>query len=283
MTATPSMPRLLVGTALRRYRELLGYALEEPARVLECHRSKISRIETGQRGIRPKELRELLTDYGVSESEQAALAIIASPLGRRRGWWEEYADIIPASYQDYLSVEAIASEILVYDAQRVPDLLRVEDYARAAADASPGTLEPGMLDRLSQMCADRQRAIIGDRCTSLSVVIGEGALRQVIGGPGVMRAQLRWLADISDACPWVTVQVLPFEGGAHYDGGCAPMAILRFTQVPSLGVVHLPGLKAGHCLTAPADVAGHVRAFSQLQVSALSPGKSARMLLEMAS
>ena len=53
------MRRRLVGGALRRYREHMGYALEDAARVLDCDRSKISRIETGQRGIRPKELREL--------------------------------------------------------------------------------------------------------------------------------------------------------------------------------------------------------------------------------
>ena len=33
-------------------------------------RSKISRIETGERGIRAKELRELLTEYGVPATEQ---------------------------------------------------------------------------------------------------------------------------------------------------------------------------------------------------------------------
>jgi transcriptional regulator with XRE-family HTH domain len=49
--------RRLVGAALRRYRERLGYRLEDAARVLECNPSKISRIETGQRGIRPLELR----------------------------------------------------------------------------------------------------------------------------------------------------------------------------------------------------------------------------------
>ena len=64
------MRRRLVGGALRRYRENVGYALEDAARVLECDRSKISRIETGQRGIRAKELRELLTEYGVPASEQ---------------------------------------------------------------------------------------------------------------------------------------------------------------------------------------------------------------------
>jgi transcriptional regulator with XRE-family HTH domain len=61
----PSARRLLIGAALRRYREDQGFVLEDAARVLECDRSKISRIETGQRGIRPKELLELLTEYGV--------------------------------------------------------------------------------------------------------------------------------------------------------------------------------------------------------------------------
>ncbi len=52
-TPAPSIRRRLVGSALRRYRESLGYDLGVPARILECHPSKISRIETGQRGIRP--------------------------------------------------------------------------------------------------------------------------------------------------------------------------------------------------------------------------------------
>jgi transcriptional regulator with XRE-family HTH domain len=73
--ATPAMSiRLrLVGSALRRYREHLGYDLGVSARILECHPSKISRIETGQRGIRPKELRELLTEYGVEAATRDAL------------------------------------------------------------------------------------------------------------------------------------------------------------------------------------------------------------------
>jgi len=75
--------RRLVGGALRRYRENAGYTLQDVARVLECDRSKISRIETGQRGIRPRELRELLAEYGVPDREQAALVAIASRGGQR--------------------------------------------------------------------------------------------------------------------------------------------------------------------------------------------------------
>jgi transcriptional regulator with XRE-family HTH domain len=77
MTAMPPVRRRIVGTALRRYRQELGYTLEDAARVLDCDRSKISRIETGQRSIRPKELRELLTEYAADTQAQEVLAMIA--------------------------------------------------------------------------------------------------------------------------------------------------------------------------------------------------------------
>src|SRR5260370_8582777 len=137
VTGGPPVRRRLVGGALRRYRENVGYALEDAARVLEGDRSKISRMEPGQRGIRPKELRELLTEYGVPENEQAALVAIASRSGQR-GWWHPYADIFSEAYLDYVIMESAASEIMAYEAQLVPDLLQTDDYARAIAAAEPG-------------------------------------------------------------------------------------------------------------------------------------------------
>lgn len=47
MVTAPPVRRRLVGDALRRYRENLGYTLDDAARILECDRSKVSRIETG--------------------------------------------------------------------------------------------------------------------------------------------------------------------------------------------------------------------------------------------
>jgi transcriptional regulator with XRE-family HTH domain len=128
--------RRLVGRALRRYREQLGYTLEDVGRHLECHPSKLSRIETGERGIRPKELRELLADYRVSGEQQALLMELADPRGAF-GWYRDYADVLPGAQQDYAIMEAAASKITVYEAQRVP---------RPAADpglcAGPGRDRP---------------------------------------------------------------------------------------------------------------------------------------------
>jgi transcriptional regulator with XRE-family HTH domain len=94
--------RRLVGEALRRYRQRAGYGLDDAARVLECDRSKISRVETGRRGIRARDLRDLLTEYGIGESEQLTLTAIGDPRRARSGWWQEYADIVPAAHQDLM-------------------------------------------------------------------------------------------------------------------------------------------------------------------------------------
>jgi transcriptional regulator with XRE-family HTH domain len=84
--APPPVRRRLVGRTLRRHRETLGWTLDDAARVLECDRWKISRIETGERGIRLKELRELMEEYDVAEEQQAVLALLADRRGAF-GWY----------------------------------------------------------------------------------------------------------------------------------------------------------------------------------------------------
>jgi len=71
MAEVPPVRRRLAGAALRRFREQAGYSLDEAARILACDRSKISRIETGQRGIRPAELRERRPQHTIAEIAEA--------------------------------------------------------------------------------------------------------------------------------------------------------------------------------------------------------------------
>jgi len=269
--------RRLVGGALRRYRENVGYALEDAARVLECDRSKISRIETGQRGIRPKELRELLTEYGVPDGEQAALAAIAGR-GGQRAWWHPYADVLPGAYLDYVIMESAASEIMTYEAQVVPDLLQTDEYARAIAAAEPGYgTEQQRDDAVAARAVRRQVVLAGPR--RLSVVLGEGTLHQAVGGPRVMAGQISHLVRLIDDFPGLTVQVLPFSAGAQaVSAGSASLAILRFPDAPGLGVVYLEALSGGVCLDSQEDVARYIRAFAMLRAAALSTADSARLL-----
>jgi transcriptional regulator with XRE-family HTH domain len=280
MIGAPPVRRRMLGAALRRYREELGYSLEAAAQVLGCDRSKVSRIETGHRGIRLPELEELLEEYGADETERRALSVIADPRGAR-GWWQQYSDVLPEAYRDYLSLEAAASRIGVYETHRVPGLLQTVQYAQAITDADP-VIPVGLRGRALQAAVIHQRGILAQGRPEVAVVIGEGVLHQAVGGEPVMRGQLLRLAAASQDRAQVTIRILPFEAGAHAAAGTGPMTILGFASTPGLGVVHLASLPSGVFLDDQEDVACYERMFLELQASALSPGESARLLQEMA-
>jgi transcriptional regulator with XRE-family HTH domain len=251
MTEIPPLWRLMTGSALRKYREGMGYALEDAARVLDCCSSKISRVETGQRGIRPKELRELLAEYGVSPTEQATLLKLAE-LGRVRH------SEVDARLPDR-DVWRAAAEILVYDALQVPGLLQTSEYAQA----------------IGTQALDLTSAGDGPRITA---VISEGALRQMVGGTDIMRAQLGALADNKAA-----VHVLPFSCGALAAAcGLGSLAVLQFADAPALDVARIGGAGTSQYILNDAGFTDYAELFGQLRESALSVTASAKMLRAMA-
>jgi transcriptional regulator with XRE-family HTH domain len=271
----------LVGGALRRYRENLGYTLDDAAQFLRCDRSKISRIENGQRGIRPRELRELLTEYGVGEQQQAILAVMTDSR-EGRGWYEGYADVLPGAWRDYVALEATASRVLCYEAQRVPALLQTPAYARALADADLELAGSGARDKAVEATLARQKAILGELKPDVHIVIGEAALHQRVGGAAVIEGQLRVLAGFAADSGTVTVQVLGFESGAHGAAGVGSLSMLQFADAPGLGLVHLGGVGGGVCVEAQEDIAACARVFEQVKAFALSPAQSALLLRGLA-
>src|SRR5260370_5402125 len=111
-----------------------------------------------------------------------------------------------------------------------------------------------------------------------SVVLGEGALHQVVGGAGVLAGQIGHLARPSHEAPAITLQVLPFSAGAHPGAGSGSPAILRFSDAPSLGIVYLEALSGGVYLGSHADGAPYIPAFALLPAAAPRPADSARPL-----
>lgn len=281
MTGTPPVRRRMVGAALRRYRENLGYSLEQAAGVLGCDRSKVSRIETGQRGIRLLDLKVLLEEYDADESGRRALSALADPHGAH-GWWQQFSDVLPEAYRDYLILEAAASRILIYETHRIPGLFQTAPYAHALAGTDP-VIPAGLRDRAVQAAVVRPQMILAQDRPEVAVVIGEAALHQRAGGDEVMRGQLRHLAAISRDNTRATIQILPFAAGTYAAVGAGPATILGFAWPSGLGVVHLASLPWGTFLDDQEDIACYARVLLQLQASALSPDGSAGLLQKMAA
>lgn len=99
-------------------------------------------------------------------------------------------------------------------------------------------------DRVVEATLTRQKAVFGENKPDVHLIIGEAALRQDVGGPAVMEAQLGLLAGVSGDSGLITVQILPFSSDAHAAAGISSLAILQFPHAPGLGVVYLDGARA---------------------------------------
>jgi hypothetical protein len=115
----------------------------------------------------------------------------------------------------------------------------------------------------------------------LWAILGEASLRQKIGGPEVMRAQLRHLIEINTELPNVTLQVLPFDVGAHA-GISGTFTILMFPEPAEIGVVYQGSLTGGLYLEMPEEVARHKLVFEHLRASALPTRASVRLIEKVA-
>ena len=108
-----------------------------------------------------------------------------------------------------------------------------------------------------------------------SVVLDEAALHRVVGGRQVMAAQLAKILDMA-ALPNVTVQVLPYEVGAH------PAVESNFTILelpdPTPGVVFVEGLIGSTYLERDDDLIRYQTILRKLESIALSPQGSSDLI-----
>jgi transcriptional regulator with XRE-family HTH domain len=271
MNAVPSVRRRLTGSALRRYRESLGYHLDDAARILGCDSSKISRIETGARGIRLAELRLLLAEYGAGQRAQDALTAVAAPYG----WWREFKGTLPEPFLDYLVLEASASRILTYEAHQVPALLQTPAYAQALAQSASAVPEEAR-NAAGALVAARRKAVLDSSQTEVHAVIGEAALRPGTGDHDVMNDQLRRLDAEASRIP---VQILPLNATPHPAPWAGSLTVLEFTGIPGLpGVARLGGPNGGIFLDDEPGLAACARVFTDLTALALNPDESRQQI-----
>jgi len=108
------------------------------------------------------------------------------------------------------------------------------------------------------------------------VVLDEAVVSRPVGGGDVMRDQLLRLIEAS-RMPNVTLQILPFEVGAHA-GMDGTFAILEFEEEGDADVVFVDNATGGLFLEKTEELTKYVSIFDTIQATALGPGESARMI-----
>ncbi|ONI70651.1 transcriptional regulator [Actinosynnema sp. ALI-1.44] len=269
---SPTVRRRRLASELRRLREAARLTIEEVGERLECSASKISRIETGHVGVTPRDARDLLELYGVSPDRLEALVQLSRE-ARKKGWWHAYNEVFTGAF---VGLESDASSLRAFQALLVPGLLQTEDYTRAVMRSIRPDWTEAEVERRVIARMERQRLLTDSDPPNYWAVVDEAVLLRTVGGPGVMHKQLLRLREIS-TLPNVTLQVVPFDAGAHssMDG---PFLILGFPEQMDPDVVYVDTTTGGVYLEEHSDVQRYTLMFDHLRASAASPDDSVHLV-----
>ena len=198
----------------------------QAAEALEWSLSKMIRIEAGINSVSVTDLRAMLQLYKVTDNRVIDSLTAAARVGRAPAWWSRYRDAVSSQFAQYLGDEGSASSIQVFHPHLIPGLLQIEGYTRELL----GAYTPDELThRLVEMRLERQDNLFEQpNPPELEFIFGEEALYRMIGGPHVMRKQLRHLLDIN-ARQTISVKIVPFSAGAHPGLG-GPFILLGFND-----------------------------------------------------
>lgn len=268
----PSVRARRLARELRRLREATELTGEAAATQLGWSSAKVSRLETARTPITVSDLRKLLDLYGASDTEADRLVDLART-SRERGWWENYVVGVPAEWGTYIGLEADASSISSFTAILVPGLLQTEDYAREMLK-SLLLMPPREVERLVEARRKRQDRIYrADKAPlMLHAIIDESALRRQIGGPDVLRDQLRHLVSTDAELHNVELQVLPYSAGGGHSAIDGTFTILNFPRDPE--IVTLEHLDSHLFIEGEKAVYRYTLVFNELVNKALSPAES---------
>lgn len=274
---SPTVRRRELGALLRALRTERGLTVETVAERMLCSPSKVSRLETGQRGATARDIRDLCDIYGVAEpAERTRMAKLAAE-GKQQGWWQAYE---LDNFATYVGLEEAATTIKQYQSTAMPGLLQTPAYARATAEVLIPQVSQTRVDEFVEVKLRRQGVLTKEPPLQFSVVVDEAVLHRAVGGAAGMKAQLDHLIELNKI-PGVTIQVIPYSAGAH-PAMDSTFTILEFGEsVPS--VVYVEGLVGWIYVERSQDIARYERVFDHLSNIALNPKESIELVAKVSA
>jgi transcriptional regulator with XRE-family HTH domain len=282
----PVVQRLRLTEELTRLRREAGKVQEEVARALDWSTSKLIRIEGGAVGISTTDLQALVRYLGVADEAEIDRLTEIGRGTRERGWWQAYPVEDP-QFRTFLGYESGASFVRAFQNNLVPALMQTMDYARVILREFLGDVGDDQIGTMAELRIRRQDHLAErDPRPYQFYILDEAVIRRQVGatlkmGKQIMPTQLRQIAEISDR-PNVTVEVIPFEVGAHF-GMKGPFHLLELES--DLGeVLFLENSRSGDLTVTGRDplLTTYREAFEGLREWTLDPEGSRDLILRAA-
>jgi transcriptional regulator with XRE-family HTH domain len=263
-SGSPTVRRRELGALLRDLRNGHGWTVDQVAEQLMVSPSKVSRLETGQRGASPRDIRDLSQLYSLDDEQRQQLMDLASE-GRQRAFWQQKN----VRSSTYIGLESEASLIRDAGIGLVPGLLQTADYSRAVLRAIRPELTEAEVEQRLTVRLQRQHLLTAPGSLIFQTVIDEAVLHRVVSPGPVMRSQIEHLLEVSEY-PNVDIRVVPFSAGL-LPSNTNKFIILSFDAPALATIVYVEHMTADVYLEHAEDVDAYEATFGIMQEMAATP------------
>lgn len=256
--------RSMFAEELQARREAAGLTQEQLAQKALMSASLLRKIETTKR--RP-------------QSDFAAWCdkFFGCPGTFRRFHRMTLLETFPDWFAPRMLYEEQATMITEWEIRGVPGLLQTPTYAAAMVKACRPFDSDVERSRTVEARIERQEILARENPPQLWVLLSEGAIRQIIGSPAIMRAQLSHLAEVSATSKCV-IQILPFKS-LEAPAPEGPACLFEFPDRKP--VVYLEGWNIGWLVEDPGQVTSTSTTLSMIKGCALSPAESRNLMIKI--
>jgi transcriptional regulator with XRE-family HTH domain len=185
----------------------------------------------------------------------------------------------PSYFAPVIDFEPQAVRIHEWENRVIPGMMQTEDYARSVISAGSPRLGDAELERRVQGRIARQRILERDNPPMYWTVLHEGVLRQVIGSPAIMAAQLDKLIE-AGRLPDVVVQILSFTASDH-PGTDGPITVFDFPDATSKAYTECNG--GGMITETHQAVSDLMTTMNLIRAAAMPPKESMALLRQIRS
>ncbi|MEV6161352.1 Scr1 family TA system antitoxin-like transcriptional regulator [Streptomyces sp. NPDC052052] len=276
--AAPTARRARLGVELRKLRERAGMTTTQAADLLGTSSGQLSNIEVARFGVSADRVRVAAHTY--SCTDQALIeALVAMTTDRKRGWWEEYREILPPKLLDLAEIEHHGVGLHAAHSIHIPGLLQTVDHAREIYRQAVPELSPPEIEHRVSYRIKRQEVLYRSDPVPYRAVVHEAALRMTFGGLNVVRGQLQHLLRVSEL-PHATIRVIPFEA-TYYPGSGQSVYYVR-GPVPALDTAQLDQSHGPVFIDAEAQLTQYRLLLERLDDAALGVERSRELIHKVA-
>ncbi|GAA4410866.1 helix-turn-helix domain-containing protein [Actinokineospora soli] len=203
---------LALGSALRAARQDKNITLRDFAGQLGIDFGMLSRWENGLRIPKPENVAQILTSLGVVGEQYKGIMTLVRDTAADH-WTATSSLEIEQLTAAFRSAEKNSALITSVCPLLIPGLLQIPEYVRAIMVSGTCLTDAEVEERVAARIA-RQDVLVRPIPAGYTVLLGEAALRQQVGGPAVHLKQLRHLLKMGGRAN-IDLRVVTFEESWH--------------------------------------------------------------------